>query len=467
LRVRIIFFAACLLLCGYIFAESEDIQPSAGAPVYIRVIDIHGNVTTRPQTLEAFFDFRIGEELDTAKLRSTRENILRTQLYTEVDIAAYMLDDGARIVVTVKEAVRLQLIWGGSYSTTRYGVPDLWIVLRGGATLYNFRGRMEELSIEGKVWALRGVNALWTKPFLSTPYYISAGAGVETYPDEALPLDFVDLFVTMAAGKMLGKHSKIALSATPMRQNNRVVESQMDDSPIPTPNIPEYRSLYEAFGAVTFTSDYRNSRFDTRSGWYETFDVRTNWLYHDNVIPGVYTPFFEFTNDFKYYLPLLFGDVLTTHLRLTMRDTDAGTYHRLTYGGTGSMRGYHDKALGWNFVANSAAFVSLKYTKPIWKTQPLNIPLVESIYQNAGLITIRFDLSLIADYVRLFDKPLGPLALESQTQDALGLGFGLRTSFLELRQSGNVEVVFGKRERPDHSGFDWKPMLHFSLDRGF
>jgi hypothetical protein len=131
------------------------------------------------------------------------------------------------------------------------------------------------------------------------------------------------------------------------------------------------------------------------------------------------------------------------------------------------MRGYHDKALGWNFVTNSSVFASLNYTKPVWQTPPLDIPFLESIYKNAKLVTVRFDASLIMVYVRLFDKPLGPLALESETQDGLGLGFGIRTSFLELRQSGNVELIFGKTERQNHTGFDWKPFLHFSLERGF
>jgi outer membrane protein assembly factor BamA len=446
----------CLLLCEHVFAEPD-------AAVYIHEIEIHGINTTLPQTLEAFFEFKIGEKLDTAKLNSTRENILRTQLYTEVDISALMLEDGgAQIAVIVREAVRLQLVWGGSYSTTRYGMPDLWIVIRGGLKLYNFRGRMEELTVEGKIWTLRGVNAVWEKPFLSTPYYISFGAGIETYPDEQLPLDFTDYFVNMAAGRMLGNHSKIALSVTPVYQSNRI-----RDSNSPHPDVPGYRGLFEAFGAITFTGDYRNSRFDTRSGWHNIFDIRTNWLHHDEIISGVYTPFVEFTNDFRGYIPLFFDDALMMQLRLTLRDVDAGTYHRLTYGGTGSMRGYHDKALGWNFTANSSAFTSLKYTKPVWQTRPLNIPYIENIYKNTNLITIRFDATLMMDYVRLFENPFGPLAVETQTQDGLGLGFGIRTSFLELRQSGNIELFFGKTERQDGSGVDWKPFLHFSLERSF
>jgi outer membrane protein assembly factor BamA len=224
---------------------------------------------------------------------------------------------------------------------------------------------------------------------------------------------------------------------------------------------PSFRKdLYEAFAAIGFTADARSARFDPKSGLLWIAQVRTNRLYK-----GESVPFFQFTNELRYYLPLIFkGDVLSARLRLTLRDTDAGAYHRLTYGGAGEVRGYGNSVIGWNFVANSSALASLKYHKPLFETPPLPVPLVDLLFGGVKQIRFRFDAALIADYARLYGDPAGTLTFSGERQNAMGLGFGTRIVAPAVNQSGCIDLVFGRSDRVDGEKYRWDPMLHIYLD---
>jgi len=469
LRTRHISFASLLLfgLTTAAMAEPDSPPPPpADTTVFIRGIEIYGNAVTRPEILRLFFGFEIGDTLDVSKLAATRARLLRSELYEKVDIFPHMREDGAHIFIVLKEAVRVSFAGGLTYYTYRHGREDLWLVASADAILYNFRGRLEEASLSATLWDHRSLNLSWQKPFLSSPYYISAAAGVANYPDEALPVDFFDVVAKATVGRNVSEHSRVSLSAIPIYRYRTIVKSKLDG---PGPDSIDFReridfierrSFYEAFGAVGFMTDFRAKRFDPQSGWSLNSELRTNLLYN-----GVNTPFFQFTSECRYYLPLLFGDMAALRLMLTMRDTDAGAYHRLTSGSIGSLRGYHEQALGWRFVSNSSVLASFKYHKPVWETPPLPFPVLGAVYGNRNEITYRIDATLIADYARLYREPLGALSFRGLRESGIGLGFGTRIAALEIRQSGCIDVVFGRQDDPDGGGgFVWKPMLHVYFD---
>ncbi|MDR0330386.1 MAG: BamA/TamA family outer membrane protein [Chitinispirillales bacterium] len=464
---------------------TQPLQKNSAPPPYIRGIEIYGNKTTRLEILRHYFAFGTGEVLDTSKLRLTRANLYATQLYDKVDIFPHMREDGAHIFIILKESVRLDLGYGAEYSTRKYGREDFWYKFLFDAAVNNFRGRMETFWFGVSAWEYLALNLSWHKPFLPTPYYIALGAGIADYPDDALPLDYLDVYAKLTAGRKLWQNSRVFLSAMPMYRHRDIVApalNQWTSEPLPEPELtPEEpapsseinadrsaqiafageRDFYEAFAAVGFATDRRSARFDPKSGWLFHAQLSTNRLYM-----GVNAPYFQLTNEFRHYVPLFGDGVAAFRIAQTLRDVDAGAYHRLSYGGAGEIRGYANDALGWNFSAQSSVLASVKYYKPIYKTPPLPIPIINLLFPGVREMVFRIDATLIADGAMLYREPQGALTQTGQTQGGLAFGFGTRILAPRIRQSGCIDLVFGRTETQS-GGVEWEPALHVYLDTFF
>ena len=424
---------------------------------YIRGIEIYGNVTTRPEILRYYFAFDTGQFLDTAKLRLTRANLLATQLYEKVDIFPHMREDGAHIFLILKEAVRLDLGYGLDYSTRKYGEKEIWYSAQFNAAVNNFRGRMETFWFGIDAWDHLGVDLSWHKPFLPTRYYATLSAGISSYPDDALPLDYVDAYGKVTVGRKVFNNSRVFVSAMPLYRHRSILEAGSRRNDTVTIAFRDDSDFLEAFAVTGYVVDRRSARFDPKNGWLLNLQLGTNRLYN-----GVNTPFFQSTSEFRYYLPL-FNDLASFRLLLTLRDTDAGTYHRLSYGGAGEIRGYANQELGWDFSAQSSILASVKYHKPLYTTPELPIPLVNVLFAGVSNLAFRIDATLIADAAMLYREPQGALTQIGQTQPGLAFGFGTRILAPKIRQSGCIDLVFGRTET-DNGGYDWEPALHVYLD---
>jgi len=437
-------------------------QPSPDQKdVYIRGIEVYGNVTTRPEILRHYFAFDTGEILDTAKLRLTRANLLATQLYEKVDIFPRMREDGAHVFIVMKESVRLDLGYGFDYSTRRYGEAHLWYGANIDAAINNFRGRMETFWFGVSAWEHRGLDFSWHKPFLPTPYYITLSAGVSEYPDESLPLNYSDAYGKLAVGRKVFSNSRIFVSAAPTYRYRSNVGSgdTPHDSGAVEIAFPNMKEFFEAFATVGFVVDRRSARFDPKHGWLLSAQLSTNRLYN-----GVNIRFFQSTSEFRYYVPVpLSDDVAAFRVQLTLRDTDAGIYHRLSYGSNGEIRGYANDALGWDFSTQSSILASVKYHKPLYATPELPIPLINALFTGVNNLSFRIDATLIADAAMLYREPLGALTQRGRTQPGLAFGFGTRILAPRIRQSGCIDLVFGRTET-DGGGYEWEPTLHLYLD---
>jgi len=462
---RLFIIIAIILLSAGTFRNSfaDDTAPQSlnnndddNAVVYIRAVEIHGNVTTRLEALERFITFKAGDVLDTSALRTTRSNLIKTQLYDKVDIFPNIREDGAYVFIILKEAVRQNIAYSGGYGTHKHGDQKLWLSAHLDVGLSNFRGQLEEISAGLSLWDYRGVRASWHKPFLSSPYFIGASAAVSFYPDEWWPVDYRDIYARAAAGRYIGKHSQVSLSAVPI-QRHRTVRKEF-----PLPNgtiVSDLPDIYEAFGILGVVNDLRNRRFDPQTGWYLRNEIRTNRLYC-----SLTEPFFQYRNEFRFYQPLLFDDMIALRFSMTLRDKDAGDYHRLLYGDAGQIRGFNQKELGQGFIANSSVLMSAKYHKPLWKAPPISIPLVNTVYSGVKEITYRLDATFIADYARIYSDPQGALLFKGPRQEAIGLGGGIRAVFPEIRQSGCIDFVYGRLDAKDGNGYEWKPVLHVYFD---
>jgi len=430
---------------------------------YIRGIEIYGNVTTRPEILRYYFAFDTGEVLDTSKLRVTRANLLATQLYEKVDIFPHFREDGAHVFLILRESVRLDIGYGVDYSTRKYGDSKLWYSVHADAAVNNFRGRMETFWFGVSGWERLGFDLSWYKPFLPTPYYMTLSAGAADYPDDALPLDYIDTYGKLVVGRNVSANSRVFVSAMPMYRHRKIVPDHPDTGIA----FPDRQNFLEAFATIGFVTDRRSARFDPKNGWLLNTQLATNRIYRDN--KDVIVPFFQSTNEFRYYVPLA-NDIAAFRVLLTLRDTDAGEYHRLSYGSAGDIRGYANKALGWNFSTQSSILASVKYHKPLHTTQELPMPLVNTLFKGVNNLSFRIDGTLIADAAMLYREPLGALTQHglgdpNMTQPGLAFGFGTRIVVPRIRQSGCIDLVFGRTEiEPGRNEYQWEPALHLYLD---
>jgi outer membrane protein assembly factor BamA len=441
-------------LCDYASASAQP--PPAPTTAIIRGIEVYGNVTTRPEILRHYFAFDTGEVLDTSKLLATRANLLATQLYEKVDIFPHLREDGAHIFLILKEAVRLDLWYGVEYSTRKYGESELWYCAHLGAAINNFRGRMETFWFEVSALERFGLDFSWYKPFLPTPYYAVLSTGIAGYPDNALPVDYTDLYGKLTVGRNIFARSRIFAGLMPIYRHRGILAAGAADS-LSGIAFPDMGGFFEAFATAGFATDRRSARFDPQSGWLLTWQLSTNRPHN-----GVNAKFFQSTGEFRGYVPQA-GDVAAFRLLLTLRDADAGAYHRLSYGGAGQIRGYANDALGWNFSAQSSILASVKYYKPLYNTPELPAPLVSSLFTGVNRLAFRLDAAFIADAAMLYREPQGALTQRGETQPGLAFGFGTRILAPRIRQSGCIDLVFGYTET-EGGGREWKPALHIYLD---
>jgi len=450
------------LLCACFTAAAQTPAASASTAdqniIYIRGIEIYGNVTTRPEILRRYLAFDTGEVLDTSKMRLTRANLSATQIYDKIDIFPRFREDGAHVFIILKESVRLDIGYGIEYSIRRYGEDKLWYSVHVDAAVNNFRGRMETFWFGASAWERRGFDLYWHKPFLPTPYYMTLSAGVSEYPDDALPLDYMDAYGKLTAGRKVLANSRVFASAMPIYRYRNIAPGYPDTGIA----FPERHDFLEVFAMTGFAADRRSARFDPRSGWLLSMQLGTN-IPHN----GVNNRFFQSTDEFRCYLPLA-NDLAVFRVLLTLRDTDAGEYHRLSYGSAGDIRGYANKALGWNFSAQSSILASVKYHKPLYTTPELPVPLVNTLFNGVNGLAFRIDGTLIADAAMLYRDPHGALTQRglgdsAMTQPGLAFGFGTRIAAPRVRQSGCIDLAFGRTET-EGGGYRWEPVLHLYLD---
>jgi hypothetical protein len=358
----------------------------------------------------------------------------------------------------------LDIGYGVEYSTRKYGKKDLWYSVHLDAAVNNFRGRMETLWLGVSAWDRLGLDASWHKPFLPTPYYAVLNAGISDYPDDALPVDYMDVYGKLTVGRKVLENSRVFVSAMPLYRYRSIVKAGANFGDTAEIAFRNKSDFLEAFAVTGFVADRRSARFDPKSGWLLNTQLGTNRLYN-----GVNIPFFQSTSEFRYYAPVpQSNDMAAFRVLLTLRDTDAGTYHRLTYGSAGEIRGYANDALGWNFSTQSSILASVKYHKPVYTTPELPVPFVNTLFTGVNNLTFRIDATFIADGAMLYREPLGALTQRglgdpNMTQPGLAFGFGTRILAPRIRQSGCIDLVFGRTEI-EEGVYEWQPALHLYLD---
>ncbi|KMQ49568.1 hypothetical protein CHISP_3526 [Chitinispirillum alkaliphilum] len=404
---------------------------------------------------------------DSSVIETARKNLRRTGLFSKIDIVYLSKDTGVDIYLFLREAPALLLSdIGGELYSHKYGEQDLWWRMRFGFTHNNFRGLMERLSVNVSFWEWRSLGAYWHKPVINTPYFLGLGSYWAQYPYDIYDHDYQDISARITAGRQLSANSRIGLSIVPTfrRRHSRDTLDNLKEIP-ETLKTYDTTDFYEAFALIGLVFDNRSNRFDPENGYYSYSEIKTNLLY-----PGINRNLIQFSNDFRFYFPGISTDhKLALRLNTVLRYGDAGTYHRLLYGGDGQVRGYYKKKLGLTFVANNSLILSSEYRFPIWHAPEMYFPLINLMYSGINVLSWRLDGAVFFDYVRMWPNLTEIFSKNGKTETGRGFGAGLRVMFPAIQTSGCIDIAFGERRSEDNNSkrFTWPPITHLYLNMHF
>ena len=340
-----------LLSAPAFFVTAQEVPQTEQSRV-IKQIHIHGNSHTRLEIIKLYLNIDTGMVYDSLQLIKGKKELESTDLFSKVDIFPFYKKEGVHIYVILAEKPYLLPGLSGEIYNYKYGIHDPWWRLRVSLDHTNFRGKMEVLKTNFSIWDWKNVGISWQKPLLPSPYYFGIGSNIDVYPDEVEFTDHTSISGKLTVGRRFSSDSKTAISVIPsykreIRQkivNDTVFNSQADLSDtddsmsIKPVLIKDTLKTYEAFSAIGWVSDFRNNSFDPEKGWYFYTDIRTNYLYS-----GKYSPFIQFTSDFRLHHPGIFANNKVVYRIATIfRTADGGPLHRIQQGGEGTIRGYPD-----------------------------------------------------------------------------------------------------------------------------
>ena len=466
------------LLSAPAFLVTAQEVPQTEQPRVIKQIHIHGNSRTRIEIVKLYFNIDTGMVYDSLQLRKGKQELESTGLFSKVDVFPFVKKEGVHVYIILAEKPYLLPGLSGEIYNYKYGFHDPWWRLRVSLDHTNFRGKMEVLKTNFSIWDWKDVGISWQKPLLPSPYYFGIGSNIDNYPDEIEYTDHTSISGKLTAGRKVSSNSKTAISVIPSFKREIRHLQDTTFSSLKTPDVSgEILSIdtlintridtlkaYEAFGAIGWVSDFRNSTYDPVKGWYFYTDIRTNYLHS-----GKYSPFIQFTSDFRIHHPGIFANNKVVYRVATVfRNTDGGPLHRIQQGGEGSIRGYPRRRFGLYSPVNNSIIFSTEYRFPIYEFPPIKVPILSNYSGYFASVYYRIDGALIMDYGRL-SKDFSELfqTNSSHIESGTGIGFGLRLMFPTFERSICADFVWGDDPNTSKIDFKWPGMPHLYLDLYF
>ena len=412
---------------------------------------------TKTETVKHLAGIDVGMKYDSLKLEQARKQLKTTGLYYKVETFAIRSTAGYQVYIILTEKFYFfPYDIGGELYSLRYGKPKRWVRARLGIEHSNFRGKAEILRANVSLWDWRSLGVGWYKPLLPSPWFFYIGASAQQYPDQVFPIDHSIVSGSATCGRKMPLNSRVECSVMP-RYRRRILYDSMVVA------VEDTEKVYEAFSLLRWKTDYRDNYFDPSNGWMVLFDLRSNAL-HSGIAPA----FYQLYTDFRWYNPGLFK----THkfaCRVTsiIRNTDAGSTHRLQLGGEGSVRGYDRGQFGRYFIANNSFTFSMEYRFPILYLPDMDLFPLSTFVPLFSSVSSRIDGALILDYGKVTEKFEDLFQLSSDHfESGMGIGVGLRAVTPTFERSVCVDLLWGTNPyNPDgYTTFIKKPMWHLYLD---
>jgi outer membrane protein assembly factor BamA len=416
---------------------------------------------------------------DSLLIVKAKKRLESTDLFLKVDIVALTKNDGVHIYVILIEGLFFTINdIGGEYYLYKHRMPEFWWRFHIGVENKNFRGKMEVLRTQISFWDYRALAVSWQKPLFPSLYYFGVTLGVEQGPEYAQWIDHLSLFGRLSLGRKIFAHSNVSLGVSPIYEKldvhfyekypvlthlkDTTLNLEKDTVLIDSTLKFKTTKVYELFTNLSSTIDHRNDNFDVNSGWLFYTDIRTNALYS-----GASVPFFQLTNEFRWYIPMLFKDhKFASRIRTQFRDKNTGYVNRLQYGGDGSIRGYFKGEFPRKSPVKDAILFSTEYRFPIYRFPTMRVPILANYSNVFNTFNYRLDGALILDYGRMGQSLKNLLDINGDIESGTGIGFGLHVMVPTLEKSANFDLVWGEDPKSVKRNiqFSKTPTWHLYVD---
>ena len=249
-------------------AVSFNIVVDPGRRVYVRRIDVTGNVKTRDEVVRREMRQLEGAYYDASKIQLSRRRIDRTQYFGEVNVETQPVEgnpDQVDVVYTVKERPTGALLFGLGFSSVEK------LALSASLTQSNVFGTGKFLSFNINSGT---VNQVYALSYLD-PYYTVDGVsqGFDVYRRKTNASNLaVGPYVTDALGGGIKFGYPVSeVARIDLGVNGEVVTLQtFDNSPLSYLNfVQQFGNHYRyAAGTAGWSRDTRDSLITTRSGTF-------------------------------------------------------------------------------------------------------------------------------------------------------------------------------------------------------
>jgi len=319
------------------------LKVTEGSIAYIQDIKIVGNYKTRDYVIRREIDLKPGDKFEATGIRSSAGNLYNLGFFEEVNPEVEQGDKPgqATLVYRVKERKTGSISVGGGYSSVDHFVGNFKIEEA------NLFGRGQKISAEWEIGkSINSFDIGFTEPWLFNTRTSMSVNAFNTRHD-------YDYYTERRTGGSLGFGRRLtrrwSVFDTYMYERVQVFDvASLYSDPTSSTYIPENTS-YTSSMTPRLVYDSRDNYFDPHRGYRHsfTFEVAGGPL-------GGQKNFWKFIPDSSGFFPLFWKFVLGQHVRVGMakgyrangHSTDLPVYERFFCGGTDTVRGYDERAIG-------------------------------------------------------------------------------------------------------------------------
>jgi outer membrane protein insertion porin family len=314
-----------------------------GRRVYVRRINIGGNVTTRDEVIRRELRQLEGSFYSAEKLQRSKQRVDKLGFFSEVTVDTVNVPgapDQVDINVNVVERPTGNLLFGVGLSTAE------GVILSGSISQNNLFGTGNALSLQVNTGKVNTVYALsFTNPYFTDE---GLGLGVDLYRRD---VDSTSLSVSPYITSTIGGGLRFMVPVTETDTINYGLAAEHTDIEVFATSPQRYLEFVDTFGnentallaTAGWTGDRRDSVIYTRRGTLQKVSLEV-------AVPPAELRFYRTQYELQWYIPVGLENVLQLSGRLGYADgygeKPLPFYKNFYLGGIGSVRGYETASIG-------------------------------------------------------------------------------------------------------------------------
>jgi outer membrane protein insertion porin family len=347
---------------GYIFSQIKDfyvydddmgtaaikLDITEGTVAYINQIKIRGNYVTKDKVIRRELGLAEGEAFDSNKIKRAQENAYNLGFFDNVTIDTEQVDiDKLNLIFEVTEKKTGNIGLGAGYSTVEGLVGYVQL------SQSNLFGEGKGFSADVQFGTL---NKSWTLSY-KDPWLFDTETSFgldlwnsfkdSAYNNQGYDLDTYGFNLTL--GRRIGNDHKVYLTYRYEQDKYSNIESALLYDSVKNPNgIPNGQYQISSITPM-YVYDTRDDIFDASTGSYASLALQLGGGY----LGGDYN-YIKATTDLRYFIPSFWRFVWAFHVKIGDATGFNSRYgspntppaERFYCGGTDTVRGYEERALG-------------------------------------------------------------------------------------------------------------------------